>query len=196
LDFLNVKYAFSSVPLDEAWMPLQQSGTVTLYENSRVLPRASLVYEGQSAGTPEESLAMTLAPDFDFRRRVVLEGELGDSRQSQPATGPANVAKRIEPAPTATITSYQPEQITVQVNTPAPGFLVLSEAYTPGWVAAVDGEPVELLIANHAFRAVRVPAGEHVATFAYRPVSVWWGVRISMMGLAILLCIPFVVRSR
>ncbi|HEX9596960.1 MAG TPA: hypothetical protein VF982_08795, partial [Anaerolineales bacterium] len=76
LDFLNVKYAFSATPLDAAWAPLQKSGTVTLYENRQLLPRAFLVYKSQRAATPEESLIMTLAPDFDFRRSVVLEGEL------------------------------------------------------------------------------------------------------------------------
>jgi hypothetical protein len=190
LDFLNVKYAFSSVPLNAAWTPLQQSGEVTLYENRQVMPRAFLVYEGQRAATPEESLAMTLAPDFDFHRSVVLEGEQ--------ESGGADLENASEHAGTdalVTVTSYQPEQITVQVDAPAAGFLVLSEPYTPGWVASVDGEPANLLIANHAFRAVRIPAGEHVATFEYRPLSVRWGARMSVMGLVVLLFIPLLWRA-
>ena len=40
----------------------------------------------------------------------------------------------------------------------APGLLVLSEVYYPAWKAYVDDLPVPLLAANHALRAVPVPA--------------------------------------
>ncbi|HXF61805.1 MAG TPA: YfhO family protein, partial [Caldilineaceae bacterium] len=196
LDFLNVKYAFSAVPLGGAWIPLLQDGDATLYENRHVLPRAFLVYEGRWAASPEESLAMTLAADFDFRQSVVLEGDPQSGVSPQPGAAPASGAEQATGDPLATVTSYQPEQMTVQVDTPAPGFLVLSESYAPGWVASVDGEPVNLLIANHAFRAVRVPAGEHRVTFHYHPIWFTWGARISIIGLALLVFLPVLGERR
>jgi uncharacterized membrane protein YfhO len=72
---------------------------------------------------------------------------------------------------------------------------VLSEPYTSGWTAEVDGNPVDLLIANHAFRAVPVTAGEHIVAFAYHPISLRWGARISIMAMAILLFIPVLWRA-
>jgi hypothetical protein len=55
------------------------------------------------------------------------------------------------------------------VTAPAPVLAVFSEAAYPDWKAAVDGSPVPLLRANHAFRAVTVPAGTHQVEFHFIP---------------------------
>jgi hypothetical protein len=47
----------------------------------------------------------------------------------------------------------------------------------------VDGErrPVQEL---DAVRAVRADAGRHVIEFRYRPASVYWGLGLTLLGLA------------
>ncbi len=55
------------------------------------------------------------------------------------------------------------------------GFVVLSDQFYPGWRAYVDGRESPIYRANYLFRAVPVPAGEHVVEFTYQPVSVGLG---------------------
>ena len=49
----------------------------------------------------------------------------------------------------------------------------------PGWVATVDGAEQPIERANLLFRAVRVPAGDHVVEFRYEPWSVRLGAIVS-----------------
>jgi len=64
-----------------------------------------------------------------------------------------------------------PSRVRAVVDLERPGFLVLSDTFDPGWRARVGGEPVEILRANWAFRAVQVPAGRHVVEMRYAPTS-------------------------
>ncbi len=56
----------------------------------------------------------------------------------------------------------------------------LADQYASGWTARVNGEPVEILRANHAFRLVQVPQGESEVVFAYRPRGLWPGAAVSL----------------
>jgi uncharacterized membrane protein YfhO len=63
----------------------------------------------------------------------------------------------------------------VRVETPVSGLLVLTDTFMRGWQAWIDDQPAPIWVANHAFRAVVVPAGAHTITFAYRPQSFYLG---------------------
>jgi hypothetical protein len=179
LDFLNVRHAFSAGELGEGWRPLRESHDVTLYANPQAMARAFMVYASQLASSSNESLEMTLAPNFDFRKSVILEADsapVGIDLQRVPSVPPQVVIWRNAPG-----------EMTVQVDTAAPGILVLSEPYTPGWVVTVDQQEAEILIANHAFRAVQLPAGSHTVRFEYRPVSFVVGAWMSGISLGLLI---------
>ena len=72
--------------------------------------------------------------------------------------------------------------IEMSVQAPDGGWLVLADAWYPGWEASVDGEGVQIYIANVLFRAVWVPPGEHAVAFEYRPVSFYAGSALSLLG--------------
>ncbi|MCI0612404.1 YfhO family protein [bacterium] len=69
------------------------------------------------------------------------------------------------------------------VVTDKPGFLVLTEPFTPGWKWIIDGWAVDAVRANFAFQAVAVPAGKHQIDRIYRPASVIIGSAISLISL-------------
>jgi hypothetical protein len=69
------------------------------------------------------------------------------------------------------VVTYGRGAITVEVDAPAPGVLVLNEAFYPGWTAAVDGRPARLFRAHYHLRAVVVPAGRVRVDFRYRPAG-------------------------
>ncbi len=73
-----------------------------------------------------------------------------------------------------------------------PGYLVLTDTHYPGWRATVDGQPAEILEANHAFRAVQLDRGEHTVLFEYQPLSFRLGAWITLVALVVLAAIPII----
>ena len=71
----------------------------------------------------------------------------------------------------------------VATRTDAAGLLVLSEIYDPGWHAFIDGTRAALDVADHALRAVPIPAGEHTVELRYEPRSLRVGIIISLAAL-------------
>jgi uncharacterized membrane protein YfhO len=67
-----------------------------------------------------------------------------------------------------------------------PGYLVLTDTHYPGWQATVDGAPAEILVANHAFRAVVLGAGQHIVEFIYRPLSFRLGAWLTLAATLLL----------
>jgi hypothetical protein len=60
--------------------------------------------------------------------------------------------------------------------------LVFTDSYYPGWKALIDGQPVPVLRADDAFKAVVVPAGTHAVSFQFSPAIVYLGLAISILG--------------
>ena len=83
------------------------------------------------------------------------------------------------------IVDRRPDRIEIEARLPAPAYVVLVDAYDPGWLATIDGRPTRVLRANVAFRAVEVPAGVHNIRFLYRPFSVKAGLVVSALAVAL-----------
>ncbi len=79
----------------------------------------------------------------------------------------------------AHIERYEPNRVAVRTRQDGDGFLVLLDAYFPGWTATVDGKPERILRANHFYRAVKLEAGEHVVEFSYVPAGFRAGLAVS-----------------
>ncbi len=145
---------------------LVHSGDVKIYENLEVLPRAFVVHQARIEPDAEEALRLLRNPAFDPAHQVLLaEGD------GLAAAGGVS---------TVEIAAYGPEQVLLHVSLEAPGYLVLTDAWYPGWVAEVDGRPAPILRADLYFRAVELAAGEHQVAFRYRPGSVRLGLGISL----------------
>ncbi len=67
----------------------------------------------------------------------------------------------------ARIVRDAPEEVVVEVRSDRPALLVLNDTYAPGWSAAVDRRPAEILAANYLVRGVWVEAGAHTVAFRY-----------------------------
>jgi hypothetical protein len=141
------------------------SSDVKIYENGDTLPRAFVVpaahyVSDDDAGT-EAALNFLRDPAFDAAQTVIISGQ-GNELAGEAAD---------EPKAGALITEYANTRVTLQVDAPAPGYLVLTDAYYPGWTVTVNGEPALMLRADVMFRAVQVPQGESTVVFEYR--SFW-----------------------
>ncbi|MCY3831979.1 MAG: YfhO family protein [Chloroflexi bacterium] len=70
------------------------------------------------------------------------------------------------------VLTYEDTRITLRVDASAPAYLVLKDAYYPGWEARVNDAPTPVHRANLLFRAVAVPAGESAVVFRFEP-TLW-----------------------
>lgn len=182
LDLLNAVYGLSRTPpTHERWEPVPNAtgdSEVKLYRSRTALPRAYVVYDAQIAATPKESLARTLSPTFVATQSVILE-EM-----------PANWVQPTSPpsiAPTITLNERRATTLEFTVRSATPAIFVLLETYTPGWQASINEQPVPLYVANHAFRAVVIPAGEQQLRLTYAPPLFFLGAKISLTMLIITL---------
>jgi hypothetical protein len=134
-------------------------------------PRAWIVPRAERCG--KNPLAQLKA--CDFSRTVLISSE--DTFHASEGTKPG-VARIIED---------HPNRVALELDG-AGGWLVLSDVWFPGWVCRVDGTEVPVYRANHAFRAVPVPAGAQRAEFRFAPRSYcigWWISAVSL-GLVVL----------
>ncbi len=142
---------------------------LNVYHNTNALARARLVGRSEVIGDPVRTFRRLKEDDFDPAQVVVLE--------TAPKTG---VPAPLEGNPgTAKITRYETSRVTVETDAAAAAMLVLADAYFPGWHAWLDGKPVEIVPAYHAFRAVAVPKGPHTVEFRYAPASFRLGMTMS-----------------
>ncbi len=98
---------------------------------------------------------------------------------------------------TASIIRYEPEQVIIKTQNSSPGTLTLTDTYYPGWIADVDGAGVPIEKTDEGLRRIRVPAGAHTVTFAYKPSSFALGVALSLVSLgATIIGILILTRKR
>jgi hypothetical protein len=160
---------------------LVHSGDVKIYANRTVLARAFLVSDALFATGDAEALQLMQSETFDPAKTVVLPGAGENEGRREGETLPSN-----SPALIPSIVSYSPERIVIDVTASQPGYLVLTDAYYPGWLATVDDQPVEVERADIMFRAVKIPAGQHRVELRYQPQSFTFGLLISI-GTAVVL---------
>jgi hypothetical protein len=136
-----------------------------------------VLFVGRSQIVPSHDAAWKAirADDFDPTVSVILEADA-------PPVDNQPVAK-------LALSGYASDRITVAVSTDQAGYLVLPDAYYPGWQATINGQLTAVYQANYAFRAVYVPAGEHTVEFTFRPAI--WIVGLTISGLTLLLLLAW-----
>jgi hypothetical protein len=146
---------------------------IRVFEDTAALPRAFLVPDARVAASLGTALSEMIHKPFDPQQEVILAD---DATGFAPDRGGHGVA---------TITSYADSDVKIHTSADANAWLVLSDTYYPGWVAAIDGQPTSLLRGDVLFRVVPVPAGEHDVEFRFEPASVKLGLLISLSTLAL-----------
>ena len=171
-DLLGLRFIVAGAPIEQVDTQLKpgdlrlvvRTSDGYVYENPHVLPRVLFVNEWRQADF-HALVATGEWPRFDPRQTVLLE-EAPEINQdlvklaSQPATSSG-----------VRIRHYENTSVIIEVDAAQPGYVVLHDVWHPWWTADVDGAETPILRANVLFRAVRVPAGHHVLTFEFQPIS-------------------------
>jgi O-antigen/teichoic acid export membrane protein len=179
LDLLNVKYVLTEyVIANPSWQRIYFDGELRVYENQEVLPRAFIVPAARVTPVAEQPLV-----ESDLRNLVFIEEQPAAENALTPASPQLKDAQ---------ISRYTANDIFVDVNLSDRGWLVLTDAYFPGWKAFIrpfgsdESDETELPIyrANSAFRTVYLPeAGQWTVRFVYTPMSFKLGLYISFLAL-------------
>jgi uncharacterized membrane protein YfhO len=82
---------------------------------------------------------------------------------------------------------YAPRRVRLNVESSAPGFLVTSETFYPGWRAFLDGREHKPVLTNVAFRGLAVPAGRHTVTMEFDPPILRWSAVATMFSAVLLM---------
>lgn len=145
------------------------AGGNRVYLNPAARPRARVESNPRGVQTPEEAFALL---ENGGEERTIVEGWVGPSEPCHSAREPSVRWLRDDP-----------EHIALEVHSECPALLVLADTWTGDWEATVDGEAREILVADYAFRAVPLDAGDRRVVFRYDPDGFrlgWW---LSLVGL-------------
>jgi len=179
----DLERAAGPVSARALWTPFQplrlgsrKTGDFFLAPLNPYRPRLSFVSSYRVERGADKAWDSAVARDRDPAGEVLLDRE--PSPRPSAGDGRAFVV--------ASITEDQPERVAAEVSSSKAGLLVLTDLAYPGWTAAVDGSPAELLRADGYFRAVALPAGAHRVVFRFRPTSFYAGAAVSLMALLLL----------
>lgn len=168
INMLNTRYFI---------FPLQGGQTVPI-QNPYALGNAWFVDKISYAKNANEEILKV--GQIDLRHEAVadekFQAQLGDA-VTQDTTS------------TVDIKSYEPNQLTYEVNSGKGGVVVFSEVYYPGWTATIDGEPAELGRVNYILRALNVKPGKHEVVLSFFPKSVDTTETIAYTAYAILILV-------
>ncbi len=127
---------------------------VQIYENQNVFPRAFMVYNIHNVSTPAAALQLLADPMLDLKQTAVVENlpanlETVIKRNDPGMQSVPGIAKLISSG-----------ELDVEADTKAPGLLVVSDQYYPGWQAIVDGKPAAIFAVDESFRGVFLNCGK------------------------------------
>ena len=144
---------------------------IKIWHTADTFPRAWTVH--QTVTAPNESAGGDTVrdPALDLRKTAVM-------LKTRPALAQCGGEDRVSGF------NEKPSQVWVNVEMACKGMLIVSDNWYPGWRAEVDGHPAEIWKVNTVIRGVVVNAGKHSVAMRYRPLSVYFGFALTLVGLA------------
>ncbi len=164
----------AAAPNLDGLQPIYRGPDLAMYHVPANPPRAWVVHQADVAPNGPAALRAFTAPGFAYRQAMVVEpdeGLGGAKRVVHRGAGPSSTAV--------------PEPIALNgagftVRTPQAGWLVMADAYAPGWTATVNGHVATLLRVDYTLRAVAIPAGRSHVALTYRPPGFDAGLAVSV----------------
>ncbi len=216
-DLLGVRYLTYYVPggggpparSASQFSAVFQSDLGRVYENLHATPRAFVVHDVRRVADEDAALAYlkrgarryadgtVRAARVDPARTAIVEAAPGELPRVDLCPSPSGTT-----AGTSRIVSYEPDRVTIDVDSACRGLLVLTDTYYPGWTATVNGDEAPIHATDLAFRGVAVPAGHSTVEFEYRPTSFRNGLvlggigAVGVIGLAVSDVVPWPRRRR
>lgn len=178
--------AGSALAADPRWRvlaerPIEGIAVLALREEA---PRARVVGAAHFFPDAAAARAAALDPALDPAGEVAIEGAPGEAAMPDVAPGPAG---------TVTALRIGDDEVAIALEATRDGWLVLADAYAPGWSATVNGAPARIRAANGAFRAIAVGRGQQDVRLRYEEPNAAAGKALAIaaaagLGGAVLYC--------
>ncbi len=156
---LNVEYIIFDKQINyPGFTPIFTGAKTFVYKNENALPRIYFVNKVEKKNAIETINAVK-QNSFDPADVAFVEDEISGI---------------VPPDSTAfvNISEFKDEKVTLNVKATGNNFLFFGDTYLPyGWTATIDGNETKIYKANHGFRGIVVPVGEHKIEFVYAPKS-------------------------
>jgi hypothetical protein len=153
-----------------------QSG-LKVFANPGAFARARVVHAAIGAANEQTVIATVLNPATDLQRTLVLQGTTPQLEACD--------------AGSVEIKRYRSTHVIMSVDVACRSMVVLADAWFPGWKAYVDNRPAQIYPAYNVVRGVVVGAGQHEVSLVYRPMSVYIGAALALIGIAICVFLRF-----
>lgn len=170
----NGNMVFARNPDSQVWDLLGVRYSVSpdgdVRENRSALPRAFVVHQVRRV-SDADALELLANGGIDLRSTALVEEELslGGSERSGSSS--------------ALIRGYTNNRVFINVNNPdAPGLLVLTDQFYPGWTARIGRRVLPVMRVDYCFRGVLIPRGSHQVVFSFEPQSHVNGLRLASLG--------------
>jgi Bacterial membrane protein YfhO len=167
----GVAYTVADKP-DERYGPevFTAASGLKLYRRPDAFPRAWAVHELVPVKSLEESNLHISSEPEAYRRKATI-------------TAPAPKLESCSGEDRVELIEHFADRLTIRADLACTGMVVLSDAFYPGWRARLDHRLTPIHEVNGAMRGVIVPQGSHTITMRYRPMTVYLGAALSLLGI-------------
>ncbi|MBL9078807.1 MAG: hypothetical protein JNL08_14980 [Planctomycetes bacterium] len=192
LDLLGVRYVLATERLEHAGPAVGPEfagprGAFFVYERPHALPRAFTVPALRVLADDQAVVAALADPALAPRTAALVTA----------ADAPADAAAAPDAPPrTVRFRTDTPTEVELEVAAGAAPWLVLTDTFLPGWTATVDGAPVPIRRANHAFRVVPLHGEACRVRFVYAAPGLAAGFAAAVLAVATLLALALWHRRR
>ncbi|HEX4808563.1 MAG TPA: YfhO family protein [Bryobacteraceae bacterium] len=181
-DLLNAHYALkpaSTPDPGEIYGEIYRDANWKIYENKNAFPPAWIVHS--TIVNPSVELS-----SVDLHRVALSAAPLSAYLERPRADDSGNI----------NVDRIAAGEVELHTNALAPGLLVISELYYPGWRATVNGKSVTIQLADRGLRAIPIPAGNATIVMRYTPFSIALGALLSICGITIVIALVILDKVR
>lgn len=154
-----------------------------VYENLEAVPRIFMTNKYVVAKNKKDAFNVFYRNDFDEKSEVILHED-------------PKIDKSVDLKFDIDLINYSASTINLETTSNHNALLFISDTFYPGWEVFIDGKKDRILLADYAFRAVKISNGNHKVEFIYNPKSFINGIYIAVFSLVAFISILIYMKSK
>lgn len=183
LNLFNLKYLVLTLNRLQdvlGFYEVYNDGVIVVLKNEYARPRVYIPESIKIVDEEDDALRGIFEPPSIRGEQIIIERDsLADlSYEYESLVHSADREESVE------ITGYSPDTINIRAQLNSHTWILLTDTFYPGWKATIDGQlEAPVVTGNYVFRAIYVPAGDHVIVLQYRPRFFFASIIVSLITL-------------